>query len=173
MIEMLNEARFDYVPEADKAFLRAFDAEMNRLGYDFGGSIGSGYCWGRHMLIYRKTGAKSQNVAARVYLREGGIVLRLFLNKLDNHRVFLENTPPYIKEVFVGKAADCRHDRQDADGGCKFRKSYTLDGRLIEKCNGETFEFHQPSLERLPDYVALFAEFYGPKGRRQPASAPG
>jgi hypothetical protein len=22
---------------------------MTRLGYDFGGNIGSGYCWGKHM----------------------------------------------------------------------------------------------------------------------------
>lgn len=25
---------------------------MDQMGYGFGGQIGSGYCWGRYMIIY-------------------------------------------------------------------------------------------------------------------------
>ena len=45
----------------------------------FGGKIGSGYCWGKYMVIYRKSGVKSENVYARIYMRDADIVLRLFL----------------------------------------------------------------------------------------------
>ncbi len=41
-----------------------------------------------------------------------------------------------------------------------FRKVYTIDGQLIEKCNGNAFYFHQPRLDQLPDFIALFREFY-------------
>ena len=61
--------------------------------------------------------------------------------------------------VFTGEAAACNHDRDEGGGACRFRKSYTLDGRLIEKCSGITFEFREPNLEKLPDYINLFAEF--------------
>ena len=167
MESILKEERFDYVSEADKAFIAAFTREMERMGYEWGGNIGSGYCWGRHMIIYTKAGVKSKVVAARIYLREPNVVLRLFLNKIDQHARFIEESAPaYIQEVFTGPRADCRHDRDDGGGKCQFRKTYTLEGRLIEKCNGETFEFHQPSVEKLPDYVALFAEFFAPKRGR-------
>lgn len=165
MNDFLQEERFGFISDENRAFIRAFDDEMTRLGYDFGGTIGSGYCWGKYMLIYRKTGVKSKNVYARIYIRERSIALRLFLNDIDKHREFIENAPPHIKEAFVGKFGDCRYDRVDPDGGCKFRKSYTIDGRLIEKCNGETFEFRDPAQYGIDDYVALFTEFYPSKRR--------
>ncbi len=169
MDSLMQEERFNFISPANKAFICSFNAEMNRLGYDFGGQIGPGVCWGKYMLIYRKTGVKSQNVVARIYIRDTSIVLRLFLNQLDKHRPYLEAAPAYIKEVFVGPRADCRHDRDDGDGSCKFRKSYTLDGRLIEKCNGETFEFHDPAAHDLCDYIALFTEFFPQKKAREAA----
>lgn len=125
------------------------------------------------MLIYRKTGVKSKNVYARIYIRDTSIALRLFLNDIDKHRQYIECAPPHIKEVFVGPIADCQHDRVDPDGGCKFRKTYTIDGRLIEKCNGETFEFREPSQYRTGDYIDLFTEFFPPKKKavREPETA--
>jgi hypothetical protein len=164
METILQEARFDFLSAQNKAFILAFDNEMGRLGYTFGRKIGSGFCWGKYMVIYTRAGVKSDAVYARIYMREHEIVLRLFLNKLDKHHLFLEQAPAYIKEVFTGPHAACSHDRDDGSGNCKFRKSYTLDGRLIEKCNGITFEFHEPTLEKLCDYLALFTEFY-PKKR--------
>ena len=35
---------------------------------------------------------------------------------------------------------------------------------MIEKCNGITFEFHQPNVDKLKDYLQLFKEFY-PRGK--------
>ncbi|NSW54116.1 MAG: hypothetical protein HPY85_16555 [Anaerolineae bacterium] len=171
MIPLLNDPQFNYVSPADRAFVQAFDDALTRLGYGCGGAIGEGYCWGRHMLIYRKLGVKSQNVYARIYLREGDIVLRLFLNGIDKHAAFIEHAPAHITEVFTGPFGDCQHcHNQKADGSCLFRKSYTLGGRLIEKCNGNTFWFFQPTLACLPDYLALFTAFYPPR-RRKPAKA--
>lgn len=164
MNEILKESRFDFISDPDRAFILAFDAEMARLGYDFGGQIGSGYCWGKYMLIYRKSGVKSDRVYARIYIRETSTVLRLFFTDIDRHRRYIEGAPAYIKEVFAGDQGRCQHDKDDLDGHCKFRKTYTLDGQLIEKCNGIVFEFHDPSVEYIPDYLALFKEFY-PKRR--------
>ena len=166
MDHLLKEERFAYLSDNDKAFILAFNSEMTRLGYDFGEKIGSGYCWGKHMIIYTKTGVKSKNVYARIYLRDGSVVLRLFLNGIDKHRQFIENAPAYIQEVFTGDAAGCNHDRDEGDGNCRFRKTYTLHNRLIEKCNGITFEFHHPTVEKVHDYIALFTEFFPMKKTR-------
>lgn len=160
MDDLLKEERFDFISSADKEFMLAFNNQMTRLGYDFSNHIGSGHCWGRYMVIYTKTGVKSNKVFARIYIRDESIVLRLFFNDIDKHRGYVEGAPSHIKEVFVGENANCQHCHNDKEGVCKFRKTYTIDGRLIEKCNGITFEFHNPSLLRLPDYIAVFTEFY-------------
>jgi len=108
MKNAMSESRFDYISGPDKDFIIAFDDEMKKLGYDFGNNIGTGYCWGRYMIIYSKTGIKSKKVAARIYIREdGGIVLRLFLNGIDKHREYIENAEPYIKDVLTGTHGDC------------------------------------------------------------------
>jgi hypothetical protein len=166
MSNFLNEERFNCISMDDKCFIVAFDEAMTRLGYDFGGQIGSGYCWGRYMLIYRRSGVKSEKVYARIYIRDQSIVLRLFLNDIDKHRKYIEGLPAYIKEVFTGDHGKCNHDRDDKEEVCKFRKSYTLEGHLIEKCNGVVFEFHQPDVQKLPDYINLFTEFYPNRKRK-------
>ena len=163
MPDFLQNNRFGFISASDKEFILAFDDEMSRLGYDFGDKIGNGFCWGKYMMIYTKTGVKSKRVYARIYIRDDGIALRLFLNDIDKHRGYIEKSPAHIKEVFVGSHGDCQHCQNDKDGKCKFRKTYTIDDRLIEKCNGITFEFHNPHLQRLPDYIALFTEFYPQK----------
>lgn len=160
MEKCLSEERFDFISAADKAFILAFDRELARIGYSSGSQIGSGYCWGRYMIIYAKSGVKSKQVAARIYIRDQGIVLRLFINQIDKHRAFLENTPAWIKTVFTGDSGACQHCHNENGAACKFRKTYTLDGRLIEKCNGVTFEFAEPDLTKLPAYVDLLEEFY-------------
>jgi hypothetical protein len=163
MNEILTESRFDFVSRDNKAFIAAFDDEMTRLGYNFGDKIGSGFCWGKYMLIYTRSGVKSKNVYARIYLQDAGIVLRLFFNNVDKHRGYLEKAPVHIKEVFCGDYGNCHHCHNEKDGECKFRKTYTLDGCLIEKCNGLTFEFHEPDVQQISDYLALFTEFYPAK----------
>lgn len=165
MENTLSEERFSFLSADNKAFILAFDKEIAKLGYGFGGNIGDGYCWGRYMIIYSKLGVKSKKVAARIYIREKNIVLRLFLNGLEKHREYMEDSPAYIKDIFIGEHADCKHCHNDKDGKCKFRKTYTLDNKYYEKCNGITFEFPEPDLDKLPGYIGLLKEFYpGRKG---------
>jgi hypothetical protein len=165
MKDLLREERFNFISENDREYILAFDKEMTRLGYSFGDKIGSGYCWGRYMIIYAKRGVKSKKVFARIYIRDESIVLRLFLNAIDSHREYIENSPSHIKNVFTGEHGNCQHCHNDKDGVCRFRKTYTLEDRLIEKCNGVTFEFPNPSIQKIPDYLALLTEFYPNKSR--------
>jgi hypothetical protein len=160
MFEILNQERFSIISKNDKEFILAFTNEMTRLGYDFGDKIDDGFCWGKYMIIFRKSGVKNKNVFARIYIRDSSIVLRLFLNAIDKHREYIDNAPSHIKEVFVGMNGNCQRCHNDKNGVCQFRKTYTIDDRVIEKCNGSTFEFHDPSLQKIPDYIGLFSEFY-------------
>lgn len=160
--QQINEPEFDFISEPDKRFIIAFVAELEALGYTYGDAIGSGFCWGSHMLIFRKANVKSKNVVARIYIREKSLVLRLFFNNVTKHAAFVSATPEYIKNVFIGNYGTCKHCKGDS---CKFRKDYEIDGVQYEKCNGTTFEFYEPTVERLPDYIALFREFYKPNNR--------
>ena len=164
-MDLLTQSELKYLSRQDQQFIVAFNNAMNHFGYDYGGKIEKGYCWGRHMLIYRKTDAGSKQVYARLYLRESGSVLRLYLNNLNDHRVYLEHSPDHIKDVFIGPHGDCQHCHNEKDGGCRFRKTYTLNGRVFEKCNGIVFEFPNPTVEKLLDYQALFLEFYPNRGK--------
>lgn len=157
----LCKEEFSMLSSQNKAFILAFDREMETLGYDFGGHIGSGYVWGPYMIIYAKTGVKTKQVAARIYIRENGIVLRLFLSKIDHHRAYIENAPHHIKAAFLKGHGDCSCNPKKEN--CNFRKTYTIEGSLIEKCSGVVFEFHDPDMAKLPDYVGLLQEFYGKK----------
>jgi len=158
MAQILSEERFSIVSAADKGFILSFDKGMNELGYDFGGAIGDGYCWGKYMIIYSKTGVKSKKVIARIFIRESGIVLRLFFNDVDKHRAYIESAPEHIKSVFVNSHGDCSCNPKKEN--CRMRKAYTIDGRRIEKCSGVVFEFWNPTAEKLTDYINLLAAFY-------------
>lgn len=160
MDNFLDGPEFDFINSKDKCFIYDFNQAMNHVGYDFGGTIGSGYCWGRYMLIYAKTGVKSKKVVARIYIRENGLVLRMYFSGIDRHRAFLERAPDFIQEPFIGPIGDCHHCHNEKDGLCKFRKTYCLHNLFIEKCNGLTFEFSNPDSSRLKHYMGLFCEFY-------------
>ena len=166
MKEILKEERFNIITEKDKEFITAFDKEMQDFGYDFGGKIGDGICWGKYMIIYLKTGVKAKKNITRIYIRENHIVLRLYFSKIDEHRDFIEKSPSYIKDVFTGDAGKCNHCHNEKDGQCKFRKTYTIDNNMIEKCNGMVFEFLEPSIEYLSDYMDIIKEFYTSKKKR-------
>jgi hypothetical protein len=160
MKDILAEDKYDFIKTADKAFINEFDGQMNGIGYDYGDNIGSGYCWGRYMLIYSKTGQKSKKVTARIYIRDNSIVLRLFLNDIDSHREYVEKAPDYIQEPFINSFGRCNHCRDNKESFCKFRKTYTLKDQFIEKCNGITFEFWNPSIDKISEYIGLLTEFY-------------
>jgi len=156
--EILSEERFDIISPADKAFILAFDKGIEKLGYDFGGTIGDGYVWGKFMIIYSKTGVKSKKVIARFYIRESGIVLRLFIGDIAKHRTYIESTPPHIKGIFINDHGNCSCNPKKEN--CRGRKSYTIGGEYFEKCSGVVFEFPAPALENLKDYLLLLEEFY-------------
>lgn len=156
-----KEERFNMVSEPDKFFILAFNKEIAALGYDYGGNIGWGACWGPYMIIYSKVGVKSKQVAARIFIRENHIVLRLFFNNVDKHTPYIEKAPEHIKSVFAGTHGNCSCNPKKEN--CKMRKTYILDGKKIEKCSGVVFEFHQPSMSKLPDYMGLLKEFYEKK----------
>jgi hypothetical protein len=173
MEKLLNEERFGFISEENKKFIREFSKQINLFGYDFGGEIGNGFCWGKYMIIYSQNGVKNKKVIARIYIRDenliiwGGkeykynnsIVLRLFFTNIDKHRLYIENTPSHIKIPFINDQAICVHDRED----CRFRKIYTIDGKKIEKCGGSVFEYHDPKKEYIKDYMDILKEFYDKK----------
>lgn len=155
--DQLNQDKYLEWIVDDKDFIVQFNEKMNELGYTCNNEIVDGICYGKYMMIYRKQSVKSDKVYARIYFRTNGIVLRLFLNNIDKHSNYINNSPSFIKEAFVGDYATCNHCHGDV---CKFRKTYSINHIQYEKCNGLTFEFAQPTLERLKAYLELFLEFY-------------
>jgi len=156
--EILSEDRFNIISEVDKAFIIDFDKNINVLGYDFGGAIGDGYCWGKYMIIYSKTGVKSKQVIARFFIRDNSIVLRLFFNNIDKHRNYIEAAPECVKSVFINNHGNCSCNPKKEN--CRMRKTYTIADNQIEKCSGVVFEFRNPIAENLVEYINLLTEFY-------------
>ena len=155
--DFLTERRFDSISAPEKDFIVAFDKAITNFGYDFGGAIISGNIFSPMVIIYGKTNTKSRNCAARIYINDSGIVLRMFFQKVDLHRQYIENAAPHIKEAFSSKNGRCTFCWQN----CTSRpKPYTVDGEEIQKCHHHTFYFDNPSVKKLPDYMDLFAEFY-------------
>ena len=60
--------------------------------------------------------------------------------------------------VFTNSHGDCSCNPPKEN--CRMRKAYTIDGREIKKCSGVVFEFWQPTLDKLPDYMGLLSTFY-------------
>ncbi|QVK18002.1 hypothetical protein KHQ81_14430 [Mycoplasmatota bacterium] len=160
MRELLCEKRFDIISNKDKEFIIKFNKEMNKLGYGHKNVIGPGYCWGKYMIIYSKLGIKSKKIVSRIYIRKESIVLRLYLNKINRHKEYIENSEDFIQKAFISEYGDCGKCHNNHDGECKFRKSYSLHDTLYNKCNGTTFEFGNPTTEKLSGYIGLLREFY-------------
>lgn len=155
--KLLEDPSFGYLSDADRNFISEFDDAMYKRGYSAGNTIVDGICWGRNMLIYSKVGVKSSSVAARIYMRDDGICLRLFLSNVSKHGKYIAGAPDFIKSIFTGEYGRCKHCKGD---NCKFRKDYEIDGVRYEKCNGMTFAFDKPAMEKLPEYIKLFDEFF-------------
>jgi hypothetical protein len=163
--ELMSEKRFDIISDDDKTFIIAFSDKIEQLGYHFGGGIGEGYGWGKFMIIYPKAGVKGKKVAARIFIGDTGvIVLRLYFNNVDKHRNYIERSNEHIKAVFIGEHGNCNCNPKKV--GCRARKTYTIDGKLIEKCGGVVFEFLHPTMENLADYIDLLNEFYPIKAKK-------
>ncbi len=157
MKALLSDSRYDFISMQDKRFICDFTDKLHTLGYSFGDAIGPGFCWGRFMLIYTKANVKSKQVAARIYIREEDIVLRLFFTNVSRHEAYIRGAADHIQGAFTAPYGACTHCKGD---DCRFRKDYTIGDVAYEKCNGRTFEFYRPTLARMQDYIGLFQEFY-------------
>jgi len=165
--KLLSEDKFNAVADSDKMFIITFDSEIEKFGYSCGGIIGKGGKWWQDISIkWAKVGIKTERLIARIYQRDNKLILRLYFNKIDKHRDYIENAPTHIKEIFTGSHGNCGFDKCPCKTNklnCKFRKSYTLDGKAIHKCNGITFEVLHPDISKLPDYIDLLSKFYARK----------
>lgn len=166
MQQLLQQDEYRFISDGDKAFIVAFDDEMERLGYTCNRTIGEGYVWGRKMIIYTKAGVKSKKCYARVYIREDDLVLRLYFSQVDKHRDAVEQAPDYIQDAFTGYGT-CQHcHNMKPDGTCMHRKTYTIKDVEYEVCDGLAFWFFKPDTTRLPEYIKLFTAFYPMRKRR-------
>jgi len=156
MDELLSERRCDALSKDDKTFIAAFDKAINELGYDCENTITSGNAWSPMAIVYGKTGTKSRPCPARIYIKDDGITLRLFLNKVDKHMQYIENSPPHIKNAFIFEGSDC----QSCNTSCAPGKVYTIDGQQMQKCNHSTFYFYGAHIGILPDIMGLLSKFY-------------
>lgn len=167
MKALLKEEAYDFVGAGDKEFIAAFDAEMERLGYTCNRTIRDGYCWGRSMIVYTKAGVKSKKSFARIYMREDGVVLRMYFSGVDKRRQAVEQASARIRQAFTDDYGACGHcHNMKRDGSCGHRKSYTLGGERYEFCDGFAFCFFSPDLATLPEYIRLFLAFYPEKKRK-------
>ena len=151
----INEKRFDIVSDIDKTFIVAFDELMNELGYDIGATIGLND-WNVGF-TYSKTGLKSKNKTAQIYISENGIKLRFYFKNIDNHHTYIENAPTHIKDAFTFESGNCTKCMSCKSNSTKI---YTIDGRLYDKCSHKMVFFNNPTVEKLSDYIALFTQFY-------------
>ena len=158
--ELLAESRFNLISETNKSFIIAFDKAMNGIGYDFGGSLSGNS--NIMAITYGKTGTKTRPRPARIHIHnDGKIDVKLYLHKIDNHRKYIENASPYIKDLFTNNDNKCT-GCNFRDGKCKYNnaKIYTIDGKLIHKCD---ITLNNPTIEKLQDYIKLIMEFYSRK----------
>ena len=174
--KLLKEDRFNYISKENKKFINEFTKQMKSFGYDFGGQIGGGFCWGNNMIIYSQTGVKNEKVIARIYIRDKGliiwggkeynyensIVLRLFFDNIDKHREYIENVSSQVKSLFINDKGICPYICDRYSEKCHNRKKYSINGKQFEKC-GYFFSFTDPKTENIKDYVDILKEFHAKK----------
>jgi len=113
------------------------------------------------MIVYGKTGTKSRPCAARIHIRQDGILLQIYFTKIDAHREYIENAPENIKAIFT-----CAFDTWVGCKACRGKcgpKEYTIDGRFFSICRDAPFFIKNPPLEKLSEYGDLFMQFYPKK----------
>jgi len=154
--DILNDAKFPSITENDKAFIIAFDDAMNGWGYDFGGKYAGKLKFYEAQITYAKTGTKSRTPFARITIQKDHITLRFYFKDIDKHRTYIESASAHIKAAFVFEKGDCISCNPKYCTG----KNYTIDGQTYFKCLHSVGHLNNPAVERLPDYMALLAEFY-------------
>jgi hypothetical protein len=177
MENLIEEERFDFVSKENKTFILEFTKQIKSLDYDFDGSIGSGFDWGNYQIIYLLHGIKgSRSIIARIFIRDScviangekeikfknSIVLRLYFSNINKHINYIENASMHIKERFINNVGMCKHCAEQ----CYKRKVYTINGKEMVKCR-DVFEYHNPKIEDIKDYIDILREFYGKKGSKK------
>lgn len=164
MKELLMDTQYDFINQAEKDFIIAFDRAITKAGYESNG-IQPYVCLGRYKIEYSKANLKNKKYVARFYFRDHGIVFRLYFTNIDRHSKYIENAPAWIKDPFINHQGRCK--QCDKSGGgigrkgkCSFKKSYTIDHVHHEKCAGENYYFSNLDIARIPQYIALLGEFY-------------
>ena len=169
MKELLSDEKFGFVSEKDKDFIIAFNDAITGAGYENNG-IQPYVVFGKYKIEYSKAGLKSKKYVARIYIRDDGIVLRLYFTDIDKHREYLENAPDFIKIPFINERGKCGQCEKDGGGigkkgKCSFKKTYTINSILYEKCAGDNFYFDNPDVHSIAQYIELLTEFYPDRKR--------
>jgi hypothetical protein len=165
MKNLLTDEKYGFISRNDKDFITAYTGAMKDMGYVHNG-IEKYVCWGKYMIAYLKEGIKTKKYVSRFYLRDDGVIFRMYFTNIDFHREYIENAPEFIKSAFTGSQGDCRHCSnkcKDENGNCSHRKTYTIDEKAYEKCDGEVFLFENHETENIPEYMKLLREFYPAK----------
>jgi hypothetical protein len=83
--ELLDNPIYECISEQDKDFIAVFNDAMISAGYENNG-IQPYVVFGKYKIEYYKPGTKTKKYLARVYIRDDGIVLRLYFSDIDRHR---------------------------------------------------------------------------------------
>ncbi len=183
MKKLMEQEKYNIISDENKAFLIALDEEMIKMGYEIyqaedAWNWATNWFNAKYMINYTVIEKKPRKYAAHVFIYENGLMLRLFaikygvnsLNTKDKarsvinpHREYIENAPAHIKELFTIKNTDCDHTHENVNGFCWRLDTYTIDGNVYEKCTGKGFDFWNPAIEKLPDYINMLSEINSKK----------
>lgn len=149
----------------ERSFILAFDEAIQHEGYTSDG-IQPYVCWGKYVISYYRKGVKTKRYVARFYLRSDGLLFRMYFSDIDTHAGVIERLPEEIKATFFSEYGRCKHcdsKSNKSQGKCMHRKTYSLEGRRLEMCDGLVFLFPNHSVEAVPQYIDLLRLFYPPK----------
>ena len=164
MKNLLGNDKYSYVNEEDKAFIIALDDAVVGLGYAHNGIEDHAENDGFEIRYYR-TGLKTRKYCVKSYFRGGVFTFRMLFTNIDRHREYIENAPDFIKQPFVNAKSVCKRGTFSGCIGqrsdkCSYKKTYTIDSILHEKCSYGTFVFDNPCIENIPRYMELLTTFF-------------
>lgn len=142
---------YNALSEKSQRFIAEFNKKMNSIGYSYGSGATSGFCWGYGQFAYSRKPEKKKDYVCRLYIREDYLVVRLFLKNVDAYSDFIENSEPYIQDAFINDFGKCNGCKQT----CGHRKTYIINRKTYNKCDGMTFEFYNLDIESIPNYIQL------------------
>ena len=104
---LLENPKYECIDEQNKSFIVAFNDAMIAAGYE-NNDIQPYIVFGKYKIEYYKSGTKTKKYIARVYIRDDGIILRLYFSDIDKHRDYIEKAPDFIKKPFIDNSHDCK-----------------------------------------------------------------